>query len=161
MAILCWALIIISFVVSFVGLVYPIIPSVLFVALGFVIYGLFYDFSSYSWLFWVIQGLLVVVLFLADYIANIIGVKKFGGTKAGVWGSTVGLLVGPFVIPGFGIILGPFIGAIVGELIVHRTTISNAVKIGVGSVIGFFSGAISKGFIQLLMIAYFLYAVLK
>ncbi len=87
--------------------------------------------------------------------------KKFGGTKAGVWGSTVGLLVGPFVIPGFGIILGPFIGAIVGELIVHRTTISNAVKIGVGSVIGFFSGAISKGFIQLLMIAYFLYAVLK
>ncbi|WP_129704793.1 DUF456 domain-containing protein [Priestia megaterium] len=161
MAILCWTLIIISFVVSFVGLVYPIIPSVLFVALGFVIYGLFYDFSSYSWLFWVIQGLLVVTLFLADYIANIIGVKKFGGTKAGVWGSTVGLLVGPFVIPGFGIILGPFIGAIVGELIVHRTTISNAVKIGVGSVIGFFSGAISKGFIQLLMIAYFLYAVLK
>ncbi|MBQ4865263.1 DUF456 domain-containing protein [Priestia megaterium] len=161
MAILCWALIIISFVVSFVGLVYPIIPSVLFVALGFVIYGLFYDFSSYSWLFWVIQGLLVVALFLADYIANIIGVKKFGGTKAGVWGSTVGLLVGPFVIPGFGIILGPFIGAIVGELIVHRTTISNAVKIGVGSVIGFFSGAISKGFIQLVMIAYFLYAVLK
>ncbi len=57
MAILCWALIIISFVVSFVGLVYPIIPSVLFVALGFVIYGLFYDFSSYSWLFWVIQGI--------------------------------------------------------------------------------------------------------
>jgi hypothetical protein len=48
MAILCWVLIIVSFVVSFVGLVYPIIPSVLFVALGFVIYGLFYDFSSYK-----------------------------------------------------------------------------------------------------------------
>lgn len=52
--------------------------------------------------------------------------------------------MGPFVIPGFGIILGPFIGAIVGELIVHRTTISNAVKIGVGSVIGFLVALFQK-----------------
>ncbi len=107
-----------------------------------------------------IQGLLVAALFAADYLANLIGVKKFGGTKAGIWGSTIGLLVGPFLIPGLGILIGPFLGAVIGELVVHRTNFQNAIKIGFGSLVGFFSGAISKGIIQAAMIIYFLIVVL-
>jgi len=120
MDILYWILISVSFLIAFVGLVYPIIPSVLFVAIGFVLYGLFYGFSSYSVVFWFVQGFLTIALFLADYLANLVGVKKYGGTKAGGWGSTSGLLVGPFIIPIVGIVIGPFVGGVLGELMFKR-----------------------------------------
>ena len=59
----------------------------------------------------------------------------------------------------FGIIIGPFLGAIVAELIVHRTDLVLAIKIGFGSVIGFVSGVLTKSIIQIIMIGYFLIVV--
>jgi uncharacterized protein len=152
---LYWTIIIVLMVLSFVGLVYPIIPSVLFLLASFLLYGVFFDFSPFNWLFWTIQVLFVVLLFGADYLANLVGVKRFGGTKAGIWGSTIGLLVGPFVIPIFGIILGPFLGAIIGEWIVHRSSFKDTIKVGIGSVVGFISSVFTKGLIQLVMVIYF------
>jgi len=155
-----WIIISILFVVAFVGLVYPIIPSVLFLLAGFLLYGVFFSFEPFSWLFWLIQGLFVVLLFAADYVANLIGIKKYGGSKAGVWGSTIGIIAGPFVIPIFGILIGPFIGAIIAELIVNKRSLSESVKVGVGSVIGFISSVITKTFIQVIMVGYFFMEVL-
>lgn len=155
-----WALIIILFIIAFVGLVYPIIPSVLFILGGFLLYGLLFSFEPFNWLFWLIQVLFVVLLFGADYIANIIGVKKFGGSKAGVWGSTIGILIGPFVIPVFGILIGPFLGAIIAEFAVNKKSWKEAVKIGFGSVIGFISSIITKGLIQAIMVGYFILVIL-
>lgn len=153
---LFWGLIILFFIIAFVGLIYPIIPSVLFILLGFILYGLFFSFEPFNWAFWLVQGLFVLLLFGADYISNLIGVKKFGGSKAGVWGSTIGLLLGPFVIPFLGIILGPFLGAVIAELLVQRTGIKEAVKIGFGSVVGFISSVVTKGVIQAATIIYFI-----
>jgi uncharacterized protein len=160
MDILFWILIVAMFIVSFIGLIYPIIPGMLFILGGFVLYGLFYSFESLNLLFWVIQLMFVLLLFSADYLANLIGVKKFGGSKAGIWGSTIGLLIGPFVIPIFGIIIGPFLGAVMAELLVHRKGLIESLKIGIGSVIGFISSVITKAVIQALMIGYFLFIVL-
>ena len=84
---------------------------------GFYYMVSFFTFEPFGWFFWIIQGLFIVLLFVADYIANMIGIKKYGGSKAGIWGSTIGLLVGPFVIPFLGILIGPFIGAIGAEII--------------------------------------------
>lgn len=159
MDIVAWVIIIVLFVIAFIGLVYPIIPSVLFILGGFITYGLFYSFSNLPWWFWVIELLFVALLFAADTIANIVGVKKFGGSKAGMWGSTIGLLIGPFIIPFAGILVGPFIGAIIGELIVERTTIQQAIKVGVGSVIGFLTSVFTKGIIQTVMIIIFFIAI--
>jgi uncharacterized protein len=159
MDILYWGIISILFIVAFIGLIYPIVPSVLFLLAGFLLYGVFFSFDRFSWFFWIIQGLFVILLFVADYIANIIGVKKYGGSKAGVWGSTIGIIVGPFVIPFLGIIIGPFIGAIAAELIIHKRGFTESIKIGFGSVIGFISSVISKVIIQSLMIIYFLIEV--
>lgn len=160
MDILFWSLIIVCFVISFIGLVYPIIPSVVFIALGIAIYGFVYGFEQFSILFWMIQILFFVLLLAADYLTNLFGIKKFGGSKAAIWGSTIGLLIGPFVIPVAGIIIGPFAGAIIGELVVHKTELKKAVKIGVGSLLGFLSGVVTKGIIQAIMIGYFLIVVL-
>lgn len=157
--IIAWIIILALFVIAFIGLVYPIIPSVLFLLGGFIAYGLFYSFSDLPWWFWVIELLFVALLFVADSISNWIGVKKFGGSKAGIWGSTIGLLVGPFVIPFAGIIAGPFIGAILGELIFARTNLKLAIKVGVGSVIGFLTSVVTKAVIQIIMIIIFFIAL--
>lgn len=146
-------------ILSFVGLVYPILPSVVFLVGSFLLYGVFFSFEPFSWLFWTVQILFVSLLFGADYMANLIGVKKFGGTKAGVWGSTIGLLLGPFVIPVAGILIGPFLGAVIGEWFVHRSNLKTAVKVGIGSVIGFISSVFTKGFIQVVMAIYFFWVI--
>lgn len=161
MDILYWSIISIAIVLAFVGLVYPVIPSVLLLLGAFLLYGVFYSFSPLNFLFWTVQILLVALIFIADYLANLLGVKKFGGSKAGVWGSTIGLLLGPFVIPVAGILIGPFIGAVAGEILVNRTKFRPAVKIGVGSVLGFIGSVITKAVIQLFMVGYFLFLVLK
>jgi len=160
MDVIYWILIVIMFLVGLVGLIFPIIPSVLFTIGGIILYGLLFTFEPFNWGFWLIQSLLVILLFAADYVANILGVKKYGGTKAGIWGSTIGLLVGPFIIPFVGILIGPFVGAVIAEMIIHRTNLGTASKIGLGSVVGFISSTLMKGLIQLLMIAYFLFVVL-
>ncbi|KGR74578.1 DUF456 domain-containing protein [Ureibacillus sinduriensis] len=156
MDIIAWVLIIASFIIAFVGLVYPIIPSVLFIVLGFIAYGLFYSFADLGWIFWTIEILFIVLLFVADSLANLVGVKKFGGTKAGMWGSTIGLLIGPFIIPIAGILIGPFIGAVIGELIVTKTEYKQAFKAGVGSLVGFLTSIVTKGIIQIIMIIIFI-----
>lgn len=157
---LYWAFIIILFIIAFVGLVYPIIPSVVFIVAGFILYGFLFEFTNLSFVFWIIEGIFVAVLFSADYLANLVGVKKFGGSKAAVWGSTIGLLIGPFVIPIIGILIGPFVGAVIAELLVHKKSFTDSIKIGIGSLIGFISGVIAKGFIQIIMIGYFIVKIL-
>lgn len=155
MEVVGWILVIACFIVSFVGLVYPIIPGVLFLIGGFLLYGLFFSFADLSWWFWAIEIVFVVLLFAADTVANAFGLKKFGGSNAGMWGSTIGLLIGPFVIPVAGILLGPFLGAVLAELIVERRTVGEAVKSGVGSLVGFFTSTIAKAVIQIVMIILF------
>jgi uncharacterized protein len=161
MEIVYWSIISILFIIGFVGLVYPIIPSVLFLLVGYLLYGVFFSFEHFGWFFWLIQSFFIILLFIADYIANMIGVQKYGGSKAGVWGSTIGLLVGPFIIPFLGILIGPFIGAVSAELLVNKRDFKNSLKIGFGSVVGFISSVITKAIIQTLMIVYFLLVVFK
>ena len=154
-----WILIILCFIVAFIGTFYPIIPSVVFMLLGYVVYGLFFSFTELTWLFWINQILFVVLLFSADMAANAFGVKKFGGTKAGVWGSTIGLLFGPFVIPVAGILIGPFIGAVFAELIVTRKGLKQAIKSGVGSLIGFLTSSVVKIIVLVIMLLVFVFFV--
>ena len=155
MDIVAWILIIAFFAIAFIGLIYPIIPSVIFIIGGFIVYGLFYSFSDLPWWFWVIEILLVVLLFGADTVSNLVGVKKFGGSKAGMWGSTIGLLIGPFVIPFAGILIGPFLGAVLAELFVTKSSWEQSLKTGVGSLVGFLTSIVTKGIVQVGMILLF------
>lgn len=120
MDILYWIIIIALFVISFIGLIYPIVPSVLFILGGYLLYGFFFSFEPFNWFFWIIQGLFILLLFVADFVANLLGIKKYGGSKAGIWGSTIGILIGPFVIPFLGIIIGPFLGAVMAEWMINK-----------------------------------------
>ncbi|MBD7906828.1 DUF456 domain-containing protein [Sporosarcina gallistercoris] len=154
-----WIVAIMFFVVAFIGLIYPVIPSVLFINGGFLLYGLIDTFSSMGWLFWIIQLLFTILLFGADTLANLFGIKRFGGSNAGGWGSTIGLIFGPFVIPVAGILIGPFLGAVIAELLVTRAGFKQALRSGVGSLIGFLTSVVVKAVVMIIMIGIFIFFV--
>lgn len=155
MDILGWSLVVILFAVGMAGAIYPILPGALAIYGAFFVYGLFFSFSEFGAWFWIIQTLIVVVLFVADYAVSAWGVKRFGGSRASVIGSTIGLIFGPFVIPAFGLIIGPFAGAVIGELIIG-TSIEKSLKVGFGSVVGLFSSVVVKIILQAIMIILFI-----
>lgn len=76
MTILGWILIIVLFAVGLAGAVYPILPGALAIYLAFFVYGWFFSFEPFGVWFWIIQTLIVVVLFVADYVVGAWGVKN-------------------------------------------------------------------------------------
>ncbi|MNB83910.1 hypothetical protein D3C81_207690 [compost metagenome] len=154
MTILGWILIIALFAVGLAGAVYPILPGALAIYLGFFVYGWFFGFAPFGPWFWIIQTLIVAVLFVADYVVGAWGVKKFGGSRASVIGSTIGLIAGPFVIPAFGLIIGPLLGAFIGEMIAGSDP-GKSFKVSLGSLLGLFTSTVVKVILQVTMVVLF------
>ncbi|WP_247747450.1 DUF456 domain-containing protein [Alkalihalobacillus sp. BA299] len=155
MDILLWIIIIACFVMSFVGLIYPIIPSVVLIWLGAILYYFFVSAAAVSWWTWGTFIVLTLVLFLTDYLANLYFVQRSGGSKWGIRAATVGVIVGCFIFPPFGILIVPFILVLVTEL-AQRKTFGDALKVALGTLIAFLSGTFAKSLFQLVMIVVFL-----
>ncbi len=99
--------------------------------------------SEIHWSVLLFTGVLTLISLLVDYLLPLLGTKKFGGSKYGVMGAIAGLLVGVFFFPPFGIILGPLIGAIAGEMLANKET-NEAIMAGVGAFVGFMVSIVSK-----------------
>lgn len=124
------------------GCVLPVIPGPPLSYIGLLIlhFTTRYQFST---TFLVIWGIVTVVVYAIDYFIPVWGTKRFGGSKRGVWGSLIGLVIGLFFFPPFGIIIGPFLGAVIGELTAGKDHRS-ALKSGFGSFMGFLLGTLIK-----------------
>ena len=151
MTTISWLLIIIMFVIAFIGLIKPIIPSVLFLWIGYFIYHFAIDSSKLSWVFWTVMILFTVFMILSDIIMNSYFVKKFGGSKLGETMAAVGVIIGCFVFPPFGIIIVPFILVFVSEII-QKSDISAALNASIGSLLGFLTSTIAKALIMIVMV---------
>ncbi|MCH1627137.1 DUF456 domain-containing protein [Fredinandcohnia quinoae] len=158
MDIVLWILIIACFIVSYVGLVYPIIPSVVLIWIGALIYHFGINASELGWITWTMLVLMTIVLFVADYLANLYFVDKAGGTKWGTRAATVGLIVGSFIIPPFGVIIVPFALVLLVELI-QKNTFKQSIKVAFATLVAFLSGTFAKIIIQTIMIIVFLLGV--
>ncbi|MGJ8660045.1 DUF456 domain-containing protein [Cellulophaga fucicola] len=110
-----------------------------------------------DWLFLGITLVVALIVFALDYIIPAIGTKKFGGTKAGMIGTTLGLLVAIFfpVLGIFGIVVWPFVGAFVGELI-NKADQKTAFKAAFGSFIGFLTGTFLKFMLSIIYTGLFI-----
>jgi len=132
---------IILLLVSIVGSVLPVLPGPTIAWLGILSLHLS-DFGEFTITFLVISAILAVAIGLLDYFVPVWGTKKFGGSKAGVIGSIIGLIAGLF-FPPFGILIGPFVGAVIGEL-TQKNDFQKALKAGLGSFLGFVAGTLVK-----------------
>lgn len=110
--------------------------------------------KPFEWKFLLTWGLVTVVVTALDYVVPVLGTKKFGGSRRGVWGSVIGLFAGMFFFPPLGIIIGPFVGAILGELTGGKNT-EEAFKAGFGSFIGFLTGTVLKLVVSGMLTFYF------
>lgn len=94
-----------------------------------------------------------IIVTLLDYWIPVYGTKRFGGTRYGVWGCTIGLIAGLF-FPPWGIVLGPFAGALVGEL-AGNANANHAFRAAMGSFLGFLFGTLLK-LVSCLIMGYYL-----
>lgn len=115
------------------------------------------DTVATNWWFLGITLAVVIIVSVLDYTIPIAGTKRFGGSKAGMIGTTIGLVVALFVpIFGlFGIIIWPFIGALVGELI-KKSDSKNALKAAFGSFLGFVASTMLKFIVSIVYLGFFI-----
>ena len=155
----------ICLLLGLIGCVAPVLPGVPLSYLGLLLLH-WTDRAQLSWQFLTIWAVVVIVIQVLDYFIPAWGTKKFGGSKYGVWGSTIGLFVGLFMGP-WGIIVGPFVGAVLGELLyfnrhpqdrieqAENTNFNRALRAGFGSFIGLLTGTILKLICCGMMVFYF------
>ncbi len=105
--------------------------------------------------FLIITLLIALLIFILDYFIPAMGTKRYGGTKAGIIGTTIGLFVGLLSpIPG-GIIIGPFVGAFIGEKTNNADT-NKALKAAFGSFLGFVTGTLLKFIVAIIYLGFFI-----
>ncbi len=134
------ALAIILILVGLLGCVLPIIPGPPLSFLGLlVLHFTKFGEGEYTTNFLLILALIATVVTVLDYVVPIWGTKKFGGTKAGMWGATIGMIIGMIFLGPLGLIFGPLVGAIIGESIKGANN-NDAFKAGLGAFFGFLMG---------------------
>lgn len=137
-------LLILAFLCMLIGIIGCIIPGLPGTPVAYL--GLWIAQATeridFSWQMLLIWGIVTVLVSVLDYVVPAWGTKHFGGTRWGVWGSTIGVFVGLF-FGAVGVILGPLVGAILGELISGKE-LHNALRAGWGSFVGLLMGTILK-----------------
>ncbi|EEL51102.1 MULTISPECIES: DUF456 domain-containing protein [Bacillus cereus group] len=159
MTVLLTLCIIACFIVSFIAFIYPIIPGILGLWAGYLIYHFGINDGELTTSFWILQIIFTVIIFIADFIANGYFLKKYGSTK---WSERVGMIsiiVGSFFFPPFGLIIIPFLSVFVTE-IMHKKTPKEAFMVGIATVVGFLSSTVAKAILQIIMIIIFVCYIL-
>ncbi|MGZ6223297.1 MAG: DUF456 domain-containing protein [Syntrophales bacterium] len=145
-------------IVGLFGTVLPFFPGIVLIYAGYLFYGFVTDWQAYGATTVVVWGIVTCLLALLDFYAGSIGAKKFGASRFGMWGAFIGGGVGAlFGLPG--LILGPFVGAVVGELMGGRSH-RQAFRAAWGSFIGFVTGGLLRIVVGVVMIGTFLWLVL-
>ena len=141
-----------SILIGVIGSILPGLPGPPLSYLGLLLIH-WSRFAQFSLNMLAVWAVIVVIVAVLDYVVPIWGTKKFGGTRSGVRGSTIGLIIGVILLPMLGIVLGPFglfgilggpfIGAWIGEKYAGQNQ-DKALRAAVGSFIGFLAGTFMK-----------------
>jgi uncharacterized protein YqgC (DUF456 family) len=143
-------------IIGIIGCLVPILPGPPLSFLGLLLLH-FTKFGPFTVTTLITFAAIALAVSILDYLVPIWGTKKFNGSKYGTRGATVGLIIGFFLGP-VGIILGPLVGAFIGEMI-FRDNLNYAIKAGFGSLLGFLTGIGLKLAASLIMFFYFIRAL--
>ena len=141
-------------ILGILGSFLPVLPGPLTSWAGLLVLH-FTDGVELSQTFLIVTLLVAVFIYVLDYIIPAIGTKRFGGSRAGMIGTTLGLIVGLLSPIPFGIIIGPFIGALIGEML-HRNDMARAVKAAFGSFLGFITSTFLKFIVAIIFLGFFI-----
>jgi uncharacterized protein YqgC (DUF456 family) len=148
--ILWWALSLLLVVGGLAGTVVPALPGVPMVFAGLFLAAWVTDFEPVGWGTIAVLGVLTALAWLLDFLAAALGARRLGASQRAFWGATFGAIAGIFFgVPG--IILGPFVGAVVAELSGGRD-FQQAGRAGIGAWIGIVIGTAAKLAIAFLMV---------
>ncbi|MCU0809637.1 MAG: DUF456 domain-containing protein [Thiobacillaceae bacterium] len=151
--ILLWLLAALLIAAGFAGLILPALPGIPLVYAGLVLLAWAEDFAYVDWVTLGLLGLLALISYGVDFMASALGAKRFGASPRAVWGAALGAVVGLFFgLPG--ILLGPFVGAVIAEF-TNRASARVAAQAGVGAVVGLLFGALLKIALAFTMIGVF------
>ena len=142
------------YLVGVASIVLPALPGVPVVAVGALLAAWMTGFEVLTPTTVVITTVLALLAWLLDYLAAVIGAQRYGSSRAGLWGSIIGSVVGIF-FPPFGFIVGALLGAVLAELVVGRP-FPEAWRAGIGAFIGTLGGIVAK-IIILISIAFVVY----
>ena len=139
-------------IIGLIGSFFPIIPGPItsWIGLVFLHFTTFVPLEIY---FLLGTFMIAISIFILDLIIPIIGLKKFGGTRGGEIGAIIGLVIGFFFGP-IGLLAGPFLGALSGEII-NKSKINIAIKASFGTLLGFIVGASMKFIISFIFLLAF------
>lgn len=143
--------------IGILGSIVPILPGPPIAFCGLLLVQ-FTSKHPFSVEFLIIFGLLAIFSAVIDNLLPIYTTKIFNGSKKGVWGSAIGLIIGLFFFPPIGIIIGPMLGAFIGEIAAGKTA-EKAVKPAFGSIIGFLSSIFLRLALSIVMAYYFVVKV--
>jgi|Deesub1362A_J573_1020465.scaffolds.fasta_scaffold01627_6 hypothetical protein len=129
-------------VLGIIGCVLPILPGPVLAYAGLLLFELSST-HPFTLNFMIVFAILTILVALLDYLIPVYGTKILKGTKYGIWGSAIGLIIGAMVLFPVGIILGPIIGALGGELIGGRP-LKEAFIPAIGAFVGFMTGTFLK-----------------
>ncbi|REH46473.1 hypothetical protein C7448_10733 [Tenacibaculum gallaicum] len=150
-------LVILGFVFACLGIIgsfLPVLPGPITSWVGLLLLHLTKAVPQ-NWTFLGITLAIAVIIFFLDYFIPAMGTKRFGGTKYGVYGTTIGLIVGLLSPIPFGILIGAFVGALVGELIYDSKDTNRAIKASFGAFLGFLASATIKFSISMIFLVLF------
>ena len=148
-----WTLSLLLLAAGFLGVWLPVVPGLPLMALGAFVHKLLVP-GLLSW--WTVAAFAVVAAFgfFVDFAATALTSRRAGATRAGMWGAVAGGLVGLFFgLPG--LLLGPVVGAALGELVLSRRSPAEAAKSGVGAGAGVLLSSLAKGLLGLALLALF------
>ncbi|MCD5424892.1 MAG: DUF456 domain-containing protein [Methanosarcinaceae archaeon] len=152
---------IISLLIMLIGLISMIFTFSIgasLILIGMVVYGFLVGFEPFSIWFWIGQIVLLVTIFVIEYVASIINIKYHKGSNLSIIGCIIGCIIGLFTLNIFGVLLGAIFGAIAGEM-VNKKPLNQAIKIGMCAAVGFIIGWILQTVIGIVMIAWFLFVI--
>jgi uncharacterized protein YqgC (DUF456 family) len=152
-----WVLAVVMVVVGLIGVVMPALPGHVLILAGLILGAWANGFARVGVWTLVVLGVIALASYGVDFVAVALGAKHLGASPRAMTGAALGTLAGLFFgLPG--VIIGPFLGAVVGELTMHRD-VAKAGKAGVAAWIGFAIGTAVKVALAFLMIGIFLVAL--
>lgn len=143
-----------------VGSFLPVLPGVPISWLGLMALYLSPK-LEFDWTFIISTGIIAIVLYILDYVIPAMGTKRYGGSKAGIYGTMIGLVVGIIAPIPFGMLIGPFAGAFIGEVAFNNTKSDLAVKAAFGSFIGFLASTFVRFMATMVYLGLFIYKVIE